>query len=228
MRTPAIIVVSLVAASFAGIVRAQDLAVIAMPAPVDGCALGSSEPVTLRLFNHGTNLPAGTAFNVAYTVNAGAPISDMVVLGSTLPGHSTFTYTFTTPLDVSVPGTYTLDATVALAGDINPSNDTFAGHLVTNSATSFGGVVHGPGTPVLSGTVSLSGHTGTIVEWQQSADGGRRWRRLANSDALLAFDALRHDTAFRALVRNGTCPPALSDAFTVVSSDPIFYSGFEP
>jgi hypothetical protein len=228
MRTPAVIAVSFVAASFAGIVHAQDLAVVAMTAPVGGCALGNSEPVTIRLFNHGMNLPAGTAFNVAYTVNAGAPYTEMVVLGSTLLGHSTFTYTFTTPLDVSVPGTYTLDATVALAGDINPTNDSLAGYLVANSATSFGGVVHGPGAPVLSGTVSLSGHTGTIVEWQQSADGGRRWRRLANSNTLLAFDALRHDTAFRALVRNGSCAPALSDAFTVASSDPIFYSGFEP
>ena len=228
MHQAVAVAVSIVTASFPCLARAQDLSVVAMPAPVGGCALGSSEAVTIRLFNHGTNLAAGTAFNVSYGVNAGAPVAELVVLGSPLLTHGTYTYTFATPLDASVPGTYTLDATVALAGDINPANDALPGHHVTNSATSVGGVVDGPGAPVLSGTVSLSGHTGAIIEWQQSADGGRRWRRLANSDASLAFDGLRHDTAFRTLVRSGTCAPALSGAFTVASSDPIFHSGFEP
>ena len=228
MRMFAAVAASAIVASFAGMARAQDISAVAITAPQGGCALGSSENVTIRLFNHDANLPAGTALNVAYTVNAGAPVVEMIVLGNALLSHSTLVYTFATPANLSLPGSYIFTATVALPGDVNPSNDAFNGHVVTNSAPSGGGIASGPGAPVLSGSVSLTGQTGAIVEWQQSEDGGRRWRRLANTSASQGFGMLLRDTSFRALVRNGACAPALSSESAVLSSDPVFYSGFEP
>jgi hypothetical protein len=117
---------------------------------------------------------------------------------------------------------------VSLAGDVSPANNSFTGYMVTNSATSIGGSVSGMGGPTLAGSVSLSGHAGDVIEWQQSDDGGFRWRRLSNTTTTQAFDQLREHTQFRALVRNGICAPALSSSHLVLSSDPIFYSGFEP
>lgn len=99
---------------------------------------------------------------------------------------------------------------------------------MTNWANSVGGTVSGPAGPTLSGTLTLSGHTGAVLEWQQSDDAGQRWRRLSKTATAQAFAMLREHTAFRALVRNGPCAPALSTAQLVLSSDPIFYSGFEP
>lgn len=208
--------------------HAGDLAVTAIVSPQSGCALGSAEGVSIRLFNYGSTLAAGTSFNVAYSVNAGAPVQEPVTLGASLPSHTALNYTFITPADLSIEGTYTLSATAALAGDVSPGNDTYGGYAVVNSAPSLGGSATGPTDPTLSGTVTLIGNIGSVREWQQSSDGGLRWRRLENATTQQAFADLRADTLFRALVQNGSCAPALSNAHLVPSSDPIFYSGFEP
>src|SRR5215210_3268709 len=112
----------------------QDLSVIAITAPVSGCALTATENVTIRIFNFGPNLPAGSTFNVSYTINAGPPVTEMVTLGATLLTNSTMNYTFTTLANLSVPGSYTFTGTVSIAGDINPTNNTFSGYVVTNTA----------------------------------------------------------------------------------------------
>lgn len=122
---------------------AQDLSVIAITAPVSGCALTSTENVTIRIFNYGPTLTAGSTFNVSYTINAGAPVTELVTLSSNLLTNSTLNYTFTTQANLSVAGTYTFTGTTALAGDVNPSNDTFSGYSVVNTAASVGGTVSG-------------------------------------------------------------------------------------
>lgn len=220
--------VALLALLCVGNAVAQDLATVAITMPQSGCALSANESVTIGLFNYGPTLPAGSVFNVAYTINAGAPVTENVVLGSNLLRNSRLAYTFTTQANLATPANYTFDATVNLTGDINPTNNTYSGYAVTNSANSVGGTVSGPAGPTLSGALTLSGHTGAVLEWQQSDDGGNRWRRLVKTSTTQTFATLREHTVFRALVRNGPCAPALSTSQLVLSSDPIFYSGFEP
>jgi len=195
--------------------NAQDLSVVAFAAPQAGCALGNSEIVTIRLFNYGSNLPAGFAFNVTYTVNAGAPVTEGVVLSTTLLENSTFTYTFTTPANLVVPGAYTLGATVSLPGDINPTNDTYSGWIVTNAAATFGGEIWGPGTPGSSGTLTLHSEVGDVLQWEESDDGGLRWYALANTTTTQDSADLRAPAQFRARVRNAPCAEALSNTVTV-------------
>ena len=195
--------------------NAQDLSTVAVAAPQSGCALGSSETVTVRLFNYGSNMPAGMTFNVAYTVNAGAPVVETAVLGSTLLMNSTFTYTFATPANLAVPGTYTLDATVSLPGDINPANNAYTGWIVTNAAASAGGAISAPGAPGSSGTLSLNGAIGDVVQWEESDDGGLRWYALANATTTQDYAGLRAPAQFRARVRNAPCAEALSNTVTV-------------
>ena len=219
--------VAFVALAACACVHAQDLSVTDIRQPVSGCALSAAENVTIRLFNYGSALPAATSFDVWYSVNAGAPVVEQVTLAAPLLPDSTFDYAFATQTNLSLPGTYTFSAGVALAGDIDPQNDAHDGYLVRNDLPSVGGNVAGPSDAVLDGAVTLSGRIGAVVEWQQSED-GQRWRRLANTTDTQAFALLRADTSFRALVRNGLCSPALSNAAAVRSSDPIFYSGYEP
>lgn len=198
------------------VASAQDLALAApsgdILAPLSGCDLGPTETVKVRIFNFGTNLPAGTSFNVAFTVNGGVPNTEMVVLGSTLLANSSLEYTFVNTANLSVPGTYSLAATVTLPGDINPSNDTLTGYQVTNDAPAVGGVVSGPGNvcPGAGGTLSLSGRTGSVVRWERSDDGGSVWTAVANTDASLTFSSLAGDARFRAVVENGACGEAVS------------------
>lgn len=190
----------------------QDLA-LASPvgnfsSPVTGCSLTSTETVTVNMFNFGSNLPAGTAFQVSYTINAGAPVVENVVLSSTLLANSTFTYTFATPANLSVPATYTFTATVSLPGDINASNNTHVNYMVTNNAASVGGSVMG-GTNVCisgnSGNLTLTGHTGNVLNWEYSTDGGSSWINLSNTTTNQSYLNLTVPTLYRAVVQNANC-----------------------
>lgn len=206
---------------------AQDLSVIAITAPVNGCALTATENVTIRIFNFGPNLPAGSTFNVSYMINAGAPVTEMVVLGAPLLTNSTFNYTFTTQANISTPGTYTFDATVAIAGDINPSNDAFTGYMVTNTAASVGGTVSG-GTNVCvsgnSGVLTLSGHTGNVLQWERSNDGGVSWFSISNTTTSQSYLNLTLPTQYRAQVQNGSCATANS-SIASMTIDPATVGG---
>ncbi|HEY4282810.1 MAG TPA: hypothetical protein VGM62_07050 [Chthoniobacterales bacterium] len=111
----------------------NDLSIVKITSPVSGCGLTATENVTVRVFNYGNTLPAGTSFNISYTINAGAPVTELITLASNLTSNSTLTYTFLTQANLSVPGTYTFDATVAIAGDVSPANDALTGYIVANS-----------------------------------------------------------------------------------------------
>ncbi len=191
----------------------NDLSVTSITAPVNGCALTATENVTIRVFNFGNSLPAATSFNVSYTINAGVPVTELVTLGSSLLSNSTLNYTFTTQANLSVPGTYTIDASVSLAGDVNPTNNAFIGYMVTNTANSVGGTIAG-GTNVCvsgnSGVLTLSGHTGSILRWEYSTDGGSTWINISNNTTTQSYNNLTVPTLYRAVVQNGTCTIANS------------------
>lgn len=192
----------------------NDLSTTAITQPVSGCALTATESVTIRLFNYGNTLPAATSFNVSYTINGGGPVTELVTLGSTLVSNTALTYTFTTQANLSTPGTYTLDATVSLAGDIAPANNALTGRQVENSAPSIGGTLSGPGSGS-SGALTLTGNTGAVVQWEQSPD-TLRWIKLANTTNSQSFSGLTTPTQFRARVVNGRCPDAVSNVVMVV------------
>ena len=206
----------------------KDLSITGILTPKSDCALAATENVTVRIFNYGSSLQPGTSFMLTYTINAGGPITELAMLPSTFLSHGSLAYTFTTQANLFSSGSYIFAATVSIAGDINPGNDAYNGYTVINSAPSVGGSVSGPAGPTFSGNVSLSGQTGNVLTWQQSDDGGLRWRRLANTSSVQSFDQLREHTTFRVLLRNGLCASAFSSTHVVLSSDPIFYSGFEP
>ena len=149
----------------AGKMHAQDVAVIATSAPVSGCNLSATENVVIRIFNYGPTDLSGMAIPVSYTINGGAAVNEVANFVSFLP-NSTATYIFATVADLSVAGTYTIDASTGLAGDVNPTNDAFTGYTATNTAPSVGGTVSG-GTNVCvsgnSGNLTLTGHTGNVL-----------------------------------------------------------------
>ncbi len=199
----------------------QDLSVIAITAPVSGCAMTATENVTIRIFNYGPILIAGSTFNVSYTINAGAPVVELVTLGANFLTNSTLNYTFTTQANLSVPGSYTFDATVSLAGDINPTNNAFTGYLVTNTANSVGGTVTGPASVCISGNsgnLTLAGHTGSVLGWEYSTDGGFTWINITNTTTTQPYNNLTVPTQYRAVVQNGGCAAATSSVASIAIS----------
>jgi gliding motility-associated-like protein len=215
---------TLILLAFSGIVlRAQDISVISIQAPVSGCALTATENVTIRIFNYGPTLTAGSSFNVSYTINGGPPVTELLTLGSNLLSNSTLNYTFTTQANLSVPGSYTFAATCNLVGDVNPSNNSFGGYVVTNTAPSVGGTITGPSSVCLSGNsgnLTLSGHTGNVLRWEYSTDGGFTWINVTNTSTTQPYNNLTVPTQYRAVVQSGGCTPAFSTPISIAIDNP--------
>lgn len=84
---------------------------------------------------------------------------------------------------------------------------------VTINALSAGGTA-GPSVSVCSGnnsgSVALSGQTGTPVQWESSTDGGSSWSVIANTSPVQTYSNLTQETLYRALVSNNGCAPDYS------------------
>jgi hypothetical protein len=61
-----------------------------------------------------------------------------------------------------------------------------------------------------SGTLTLSGFTGSVSKWQFSTDGGVVWTNVANTTASLSYAAINGTRRYRAELTNGACGTALS------------------
>mgnify|MGYP005749316913 CR=1 FL=1 len=65
-----------------------------------------------------------------------------------------------------------------------------------------------------NGTVTLSGQTGSVVRWESSTD-GTNWTTITSTSTSLAFENLTSTTSYRAVVQNGPCSIATTQAVTV-------------
>lgn len=194
---------------------ATDLSVAIISAPISGCALGSSEPVTLKLFNHGDALPSGARFDASFSVDGAESVLEPVTLAAPLPTDAALSYTFHRAADLSAAGPHRIDAAVKIAGDAKPGNNALIGHVAVNFAASQGGTVSGPES-AYSGALVLAGATGTVRQWERSTHGGERWQVEESQANTWTFDKLTRATQFRAQVKNGSCAPAYSTTWTVV------------
>ncbi|MGZ3865041.1 MAG: T9SS type B sorting domain-containing protein [Bacteroidia bacterium] len=199
-----------------GTIAAQDVSVTAINSPASGCGLTSTENVVIKIFNFGTDL-SGMPFNVSYTINGGAPVVESATFPSFLT-NSTVTYTFTAKANLSTAGSYTFTASTALAGDVNPSNDTYSGYVVVNSSPSVGGTVSGAANVCYNsnaGVLTLAGQTGNILNWEYSTDGGVTWITISNTTANQSYTNLTVQTSYRARVQNSSCAVATSSVATM-------------
>lgn len=112
-----------------------DLELTAIVNPVQGCdTRTATEPVTIRIKNLDCSaITSGTSIPVSYTVNAGTPVNETLVLSSDLNGGASVDYTFIATVDMSASATYVLTASVSLPADTNTANDEITNHTVQNS-----------------------------------------------------------------------------------------------
>ena len=193
-------------------IRAQDAGVTDITSPVSGCSLTSTETVTIRIFNYGSNITS--PFDVSYQINGGAPVTESVFAsaGSPILTNSTYTYSFTTPANLSTAGTYTINAYSSLTGDINPTNDAYSENVIS-TAPSVGGTITAPATVCEtgnSGTLTLSGHTGAVQRWEYSTDLGATWVNISNTTTSQSYLNISDTTYYRVLVQNSPCPAVYS------------------
>jgi gliding motility-associated-like protein len=109
------------------------------------------------------------------------------------------------PVDTSSSASFTIDA-VTIAGIVSGSDS----------------VCYGSN----SGTLDLSGTTGSIITWISSTDNGNTWALIPNVTASQNYSNLISSTRFTALVQNGTCPADTSDYAEIrIISLPVVNAG---
>ncbi len=75
---------------------------------------------------------------------------------------------------------------------------------------------------VNNGQINLTGQTGQVIRWEQSTDNGATFTPVvpANTSASLLFSNLTQTTMYEAMVQNGSCSTATSNATTITVSQP--------
>ncbi|UJR84714.1 nidogen-like domain-containing protein [Sandaracinus amylolyticus] len=126
-----------------------DLAVTAVAVSSANACAGVATPVTASVQNTGTTTIG--AYDLSYAIDAGAPITERVT--RTLRPGQIYEHTFATPA-VLPAGTPMVRVTVALAGDLAPSNDS------RSAATAISPVI-----AVSAGATYLEGFEGGAGGW---------------------------------------------------------------
>ena len=116
-------------------------------------------------------------------------------------------------------GTHTITYTYT-DGNTCSNSCTFT---ITVDAASVGGSVSADATVCRSGnsgTLTLSGYTGTIVKWQSSTDNFvSDIHDISNTTATQSYSNLTQTTWFRAVVQSGVCDPVYSTPAKITVGD---------
>lgn len=115
----------------------NDLSMISIDSPNTSTTLTSSESIVVSIKNEGINTETG--FQVSYSINGGTTVTESPAI--TLAPNEIAQYTFTTTANLSAPGVYSITATVTMAGDPIPANNS-----VTKTIYNLGTVYAMPST----------------------------------------------------------------------------------
>jgi len=159
--------------------------------------------------------PSGGTGSYSYQWQS-SPDNNISSPWSNIPGATAITYTstFSNP---STPTTY-LRRNVSSCGSASSSSI-----LISADATSNGGTLNSSASVFTSftGTLTLSGNTGTIVKWQQRIGSGN-WTDIANTLTTYNLSNITTTTSYRVDVKNGTCTDALSsEALITINPTPV-------
>ncbi|MCO6499411.1 MAG: gliding motility-associated C-terminal domain-containing protein [Vicingus serpentipes] len=115
----------------------------------------------------------------------------------------------------------------AIVGNSNCDDTTAIKTIMVDQGTvagtiSGGGVYCSPN--VASGTLTLTGNVGGIIDWEYSVDGGTTWVKIANSTTTENYSSLLQTRLYRVRVQSGVCPVAYTNIDTVFA-DPETIAG---
>ncbi len=105
---------------------ATDVGILSIDSPSTG-ALSENEPVTVTLFNYGTDTQ--TDIPVIFQVGGAEPVTE--IFPGPIPSGESIQYTFEATANMGVIGsTYSITLTVELDGDMIPENDTLTKSVI--------------------------------------------------------------------------------------------------
>jgi hypothetical protein len=183
------------------------------------CAIAYSTVTIILVSTPAVVSNAGTDQTICnatfYTLNGNNP-SPGTGLWTLSSGQTGITFSnpalATATVNGMVPGqTYKFTWTITPALPCAP-NSSFV--IITDNAPSVGGTTAGANTFCAgsgnSGTISLSGQTGSVIRWESSTDNGVTWSPIANTGSLQTYINVSQTTQYRAVVQNGICAIAYS------------------
>jgi RHS repeat-associated protein len=91
------------------------------------------------------------------------------------------------------------------------------------AAETIGGSIAGSScfNTTASGTLTLTGYIGSVLNWEASTDGGVTWNNIGNNGlAALAYSGVTVTTRYRAVIRSGVCDIVRSSEATVTKDSP--------
>lgn len=105
---------------------AADVAANALLAPLAECGSSSAELVTLRIANPGLTDQSG--FDVGYRFAGPTGVFSAIenIGAAVVPSAGVFDFTFSAPVDLSLPGIYVVEIWTDLPSDVAPGNDTLS------------------------------------------------------------------------------------------------------
>jgi Ig-like domain CHU_C associated len=187
------------------------------------CTVANSAPATITVSN-GTVAGAVTADASVCTGSNSGTLTLAGYTGSILRWESSIDnfVTIVTIANTTTTQTYTnLTQTtkyhaVVQNGTCTEANSTPATITVTNGTVA--GAVTADATVCTgsnSGTLTLAGHTGSILRWESSIDNFATIVTIANITTTQAYLNIAQTTKYRAVVQNGTCTEANSSPATI-------------
>ncbi len=156
----------------------------------------NSQAVTYSWTRDNTINVFGPTNGTSGTITVGNTFSLSQILTNNTTSAQTVVYTFTptsTNGCIGEPITSTVILNVpSVGGTASISLPNVTPVVRTTTVCHFG-----------SGMVYLSGHTGNIVGWQSTTNGGTTWTTIANTTSSLSYSNITQTTFFRAIIQNG-------------------------
>jgi gliding motility-associated-like protein len=192
-------------------IKVNDIPQASITASDDSLCNGSTGNITLLI----DNVKVGESWTVTYNVGSSTGLSKTGVgpgaftlttpVLTTGTSHTTVDVELTNIVNTSITPNcnQTLDTTISIV--VSPT--TVGGTLTP--ATAFG--CYGDN----SGTITLSGHIGTIKWWEYSTDGGNTWTVTSNNDVTLDYNDLLVTTSYRVWVQSEPCAGEYSTISTI-------------
>lgn len=166
------------------------------------CQNGASPLITFT----GAN---GTApYTFTYHINAGGDLT-VVSVGNTATvaapttAAGVFVYTLT---NVQESGANTCSQAQVGSATVTVNDATVAGNVGSSNIVCSG---------TNSGTLNLTGNTGSVINWEFSINGGLSWTPVANTTTSLTYTNLTQTTIYHAIVQSGVCGSAISGNATI-------------
>ena len=156
------------------------------------------------------NVATGTKWELDYEIDGTA--------GPTKKGTGSGTFTVNTGRTVS-PSSVKVQLTEVLLDNALGCNTVLNDSAeIKVSPTTVGGTLS-PATSTIcegeSATLTLSGETGAVQNWEYSTDNGATWALLSNTANTVTITNINVTTLYRVFVQSGTCAGAYSTVSTV-------------